>query len=299
MSTFSTEIKRDLLLRFPKTENAVRAALSALIATSSTRQTESEVLFVSENERIAEYFLSLAERAQIHTEFVSANCDPKRKKDRLVFSCLGEEAKRLYQYTKPTAETYLSEKEAALFYLRAAFLGGGSCTLPHEEAKTGYHLEFNFFSKETAAGMQILLEHFELFAKQMERGERSVVYLKSSEAISDFLFITEARTALKKFEAVSRARERSNRDNRVSNCFAGNADRTVIASAMQVQALQKMERERVLETLPEPLQEAAKARIENPTLSLAELAKELNLSKSCLNHRLRNLMQRAKQTKDN
>ena len=131
-----------------------------------------------------------------------------------------------------------------------------------------------------------------------KRGDRFVVYLKSREAISDFLSVSGANAALKRFEEVSAEREESNRFNRVSNCFAGNADRSAIASAGQIVALVEMQHETGFLGLSDELLETARTRIENPTLSLSELSLRLGVSKSCLNHRLRKLMRLAQQIKD-
>ena len=100
-----------------------------------------------------------------------------------------------------------------------------------------------------------------------------------------------AEGALKKFNAVSAAREQSNNENRIQNCMAGNADKAAIASAAQTLALQKLRDGGELNDLPRPLREAAQARLSHPTLSLSELAALLGVSKSGLNHRMRKLMQ--------
>jgi DNA-binding transcriptional regulator WhiA len=45
--------------------------------------------------------------------------------------------------------------------------------------------------------------------------------------------------------------------------------------------------------LSSELKSLAKARLENPSMSLQELANKLGISKSCLNHRMRKLMELA------
>ena len=52
----------------------------------------------------------------------------------------------------------------------------------------------------------------------------------------------------------------------------------------------------LLELLPDKLQLTAALRLENPELTLSELAEEFDppVSKSCLNHRLRKLSELAK-----
>ncbi len=290
MANFTWEIKRDFLQNFPRDEDCVEAALSALLATAGSATPRGEIGFTSENERVAEYFLRLSERLALRAELWNAERDPKSKKDKLTFLCKSGEAERLM---RSDSYRYAESEERALAYLRAAFLGSGSCTLPQNGAKTGFHLEFAFTSLESAEGFCEILAVFELLGKLVKRGERYVVYLKSREAISDFLSVSGAHSAFKRFEEVSALREESNNSNRVSNCFAGNADKTAIASAAQTVAFSELERTGKLETLPEELRAAARARIGNPTLALSELAAMLGITKSCLNHRLRKLMQLA------
>ena len=95
-------------------------------------------------------------------------------------------------------------------------------------------------------------------------------------------------------------RDKANHDNRAQNCMAGNADKAAIASVKQVKAIKKLIEYGLLADQSEELQDLAKARVENPSKSLQELADALKISKSCLNHRMRRLTtlaQRAEEEK--
>lgn len=295
MANFTSDIKRELLAFFPDRRQGAVAAFSALLSTGGIVRSD-HFEFVSENERIAEYFLRLAEAAfGVRPEVKEAVFDPRRERDKLTFSYGGELLPRILQESALLEDAELSalaaEEDAALFYLRAAFLGGGSCTLPGKSSKTGYHMEFGFFSYARARQFTELLERFELLARMIVRGERTIVYLKSQEALADFLFVVGAQGALRTIESVASSRAENNMANRVFNCYAGNADKSAIASAKQVMALEAMARDGSLELLPSALKETALARLAAPTLSLSELAKSLGVSKSCLNHRMRKLIE--------
>ena len=86
-------------------------------------------------------------------------------------------------------------------------------------------------------------------------------------------------------------RDESNRDNRARNCISGNADKTAIAAVKQIVAIRKIEEKTGFAELSEDLRALAKARLQYPTMSLKELAETLQTSKSCLNHRMRRLME--------
>ena len=97
--------------------------------------------------------------------------------------------------------------------------------------------------------------------------------------------------ALKKFDAVLTIRDEANRNNRAKNCMAGNADKSAIAAVKQVVAIEKLQKDASFVALSEELRTLAKTRLANPTMSLQELADYLQISKSCLNHRMRRLME--------
>ncbi len=292
MANFTSEIKRDLLQSFPRKRENVVAEIAAFLNTACSVAPHGEVVFVSENERIAEYFLRLTDALGVRMELGDAVCDPKRKRDKLTFFCAGENASKLLAaaFPKSAMSHFAEDRERAVSYLRAAFLGGGSCTLPKGDAKTGYHLEFVFSTAQSAENFSDLLTSLDLLSKLVVRGEKHVVYCKSREIISDFLSTVDAKGALRRLEEVSSEREESNHFNRVSNCYAGNADKSAIASAAQIVALRRMREDGFLLALPVALQETAECRMQNPADSLSELAEKLGVSKSCFNHRLRKLM---------
>lgn len=293
---FTGEIKRDLLAHFPAGKAGAAAALAAILSTCGSLKGDGFEV-VSENEKVAEYFLRLLEMFGVRPELTGVSQDPKRKRDKLAFSCGGEDARRIISMTRSLREHLSEDEQAALCYLRAAFLGGGSCTLPKDGSSTGYHFECVFSSRVRAEEYCELLSAFELFSKLVPRGEKYVCYVKSREAISDLLSVLGAESALKKLDAVSARREANNNENRIQNCIAGNADKAAIASAAQTLAMSALKEEGRLAALSPELRESAEARLTHPTLSLSELASLLGMSKGGLNHRMRKLMKLYEETR--
>lgn len=263
---FTGEIKRDLLAHFPAGKAGAAAALAAILSTCGSLKGDGFEV-VSENEKVAEYFLRLLEMFGVRPELTGVSQDPKRKRDKLAFSCGGEDARRIISMTRSLREHLSEDEQAALCYLRAAFLGGGSCTLPKDGSSTGYHFECAFSSCVRAEEYCELLSAFELFCKLVPRGEKYVCYVKSREAISDLLSVLGAESALKKLDAVSARREANNNENRIQNCIAGNADKAAIASAAQTLAMSALKEEGRLAALSPELRESAEARLTHPTLS--------------------------------
>ena len=73
--------------------------------------------------------------------------------------------------------------------------------------------------------------------------------------------------------------------------MAGNADKTAIAAVKQVVAIKKLQESSLFADLSEELKQLADERVKHSTMSLQELADYLKISKSCLNHRMRTLME--------
>lgn len=292
MTNFTRDIKKDLLSVAPD-DGVLSYAFSAILSTGGCKIEEEEINLVSGSERVAEYFLSVCERLGVEARLKKAMKDPKSAQDRLTFSLDGNAVRARFTLPPSPDEEGEDFQSKALAYLRASFLGGGCCTIPHERSKTGFHLEFRFFDGVVSNRFCAMLDGLELWGREHAagKGNKFIVYLSSREAISDFLSVSGARSALKKFESISVERERNNRENRVNNCYIGNADKTAIASAEHIVALTQLQESGMLETLPEPLKKAAEYRIRYPMLSLSELAQKMGISKSCLNHRMRKLMQ--------
>lgn len=283
--SFTAEIKRELVRTAPAERTDRLALLQSLIMTSGGR-TRDGFFFVSENESVAAYVIGVAESLGARMTLTEAVRDPKHGRDKFTFSQTGKEAAGLAdEIFSVSAAAY----GTALAFLKGAFLGGGSCVLPREKNRTGYHLEFVFQTADDAERFLEASERFHLLGGVVERGEKYVIYCKSREGIGDFLSVLGANNSLRVLERTAAARDESNHRNRLENCMAGNVDRSVTASARQIRYLASLTEDN-LKLLPPVLRETAQARIQNPTLTYTELAALLGISKGCLQRRLKKLM---------
>ncbi len=306
---FTSDIKKEIISRgFSRGKGGgveKKAALSAFIRTSGflgERDGSPNFFIVSETENVAEFFMAtFSEVFAAELSITHATMDRMSGRDKLLLQCppqIASEVMKELKLLKRTggirygiSATLTAEEEGRIAYIQGAFLGGGSCTVPSDGAKTGYHLEIVFYDKQTAREFCGLLAEMELIAHLTERKETFVIYIKSKEIISDFLSLVGAEHALKKFSALVEKRDQANHDNRAQNCMAGNADKTAIAAVKQVRAIVKLKTWSGYAELSEELRGLAELRQSNPTMSLQELADELKVSKSCLNHRMRKLME--------
>ena len=179
-------------------------------------------------------------------------------------------------------------------FLRGAFLAGGSVTDPNK----GYHIEISTthrsVSRETDALIQ---EVMNLPMKTANRGGGQVLYLKQSEQISDLLTYLGAYVSAMGIMEARLEKELNNKVNRRCNCDDANTSKVVEAAQEQLAAIRILRELGLWESLPVKLQQAAIAREQNPEASLSELAASLEppLSKPAMNHRLKRLVEIAKE----
>jgi len=172
-------------------------------------------------------------------------------------------------------------------FFRGFFLGCGSVNAP----STRYHLELVAPTLGWATVILLLLREAQVRAGVVERAGQQVVYVKDAEGIVRCLQLMGGNRAVMEFENVRVVRDVRAQVNRRINFETANIDKTIGSAMRQVEAIAKLEEEQGLETLPPSLQEMARWRKENPELNLSELAAQMNLSKSAVNHRLRRLVE--------
>ncbi len=177
-------------------------------------------------------------------------------------------------------------------FLRGVFLSCGTVTNPEKE----YHLEFVVPYMNLAKDLQQLLAGREELALQpavTNRKGNFIVYIKGSEGIENLLTYMGAVNAAMAFMQVKMLKEVRNQINRKTNFETANIDKTVSASAKQIEAIEAIMRSVGLHQLPADLQELAALRYENPEMSLRELGEKLSepISRSGVNHRLRRILE--------
>lgn len=180
--------------------------------------------------------------------------------------------------------------------LRAAFLLCGSISNPEKN----YHLELVFSAKELADSIAGCMADLGFRAKIIERKNTFVVYLKEAEEIADFLTTISATSSILDFQNIKLIKEIRNDVNRGVNCETANINKTVDTAARQIKSIEKIKHTVGLFSLPEDLYQVACLRMENPELSLKDMAELCDpvLSKSGLNHRFKRIEKIASELKN-
>ena len=183
-------------------------------------------------------------------------------------------------------------------FLRGAFLTCGTVTDPSKE----YHLEFTVPYRQLALQLITLLEEveeIELHPALVCRKGIYVVYIKGSEKIEELLVYMGAAQAAMNLMQVKMIKEVRNHVNRTTNFETANINKTAQAAARQTEAIRRIVRTSGMESLGEDLREVARLRLENPDMSLREMAGRLGITRSGVNHRIQKLLELAQSLPDN
>ena len=312
--TFIERVKNEIFKKNIKEKHCKKAFLAGLIRGAGTLYLDDGELGLdlrASNEELAMY-LSECFKGIFNYDVreVAVSEDKLNKKDKFVISVSGESAveilKDLEILTSSEDEDAvnlkfygrLTEKESGRrAFIRGLFVSIGSCTLPSENKKnnTGYHLEMVFSHYTPALETSEKLAEFNVLTKITRRRDDYILYIKSAEEIKDFLAFLPVPVAVLELTDLMINREMTNITNRIKNCDLHNVNKQVEASAKQIEAINKIEQVIGVDSLKPSLEIIAKARKENPDDTLEELAEKLKLTKSCINHRFRKIIEIAKE----
>ena len=188
----------------------------------------------------------------------------------------------------------IEEDCCKMSFLRGAFLAGGSVTDPSK----GYHMELSTTHQSVAReGFSLIQEALGFAPKAAPRGGGQVLYLKQSDLISDFLAYLGASVAAMGIMEAKLEKELNNNVNRRCNCDDANISKVIEAAQEQINAIRMLQQRQLYDQLPAKLMQAADARAKHPEASLTELAAMMEppITKPAMNHRLKKLVQMARE----
>ena len=260
--SFSSDVKEELARQHSKAQHCQIAELAAMIM-------QEGLAFETENPILLEKYALLMKRA--------FDVDVKEPIN-------NEDCQRIIEAIQ---SLYLEKTCCKRAFIRGAFLASGSMTDPNKS----YHFEIVCRTPEQAARLQELMREFETDPKIIERKHYYVVYLKEGSQIVDMLNVMEAYVSLMNLENVRILKEMRNSVNRQVNCETANISKTVNAAVKQIADIELIRDTDGLDSLPAPLREVARIRLEYPEAPLKDLGKYMDppVGKSGINHRLRKI----------
>ena len=294
--SFAYDVKAELC-KVPINRSCCAVAEGCGVLLYASAFTANEVRIVTENDEFAARLPKLFQKA------FSLRFDelPDKSKDggKLVFRITQEDKldtiwralgyDRRAHFALHLNFALLEEECCRASFLRGAFLSGGSVTDPQKR----YHLELATSHVQAGREVEALLRDMGYEPKNVQRQGNGVTYFKQSDQIEDFLTLIGAPVAAMNVMSAKLEKDLRNSVNRRLNCDSANLDKSVEAAQEQMEAIRRLQAAELLEQLPDKLQETAALRLEYPELSLSELAAEFDppVSKSCLSHRLRKLLE--------
>ncbi len=310
--SFSSEVKKEILLNLPKKNHCCIAEISAFINICghiATNYDNIRIGMQTENILVAQRFYLLVKNTfgiisevsvrknnknSIYMVAINNNIEAEK-----ILSALGilteyDGNKYISDYIVPMAVEKLCCKKS---YIRAAFLASGSISDPEKT----YHMEFVNTSYIHSIEFQNMINYFNVDAKVVERKGHYVVYIKEGEKISNILSAIGASNSFMKLENLRIIKDMRNNVNRIVNCETANLSKTISASVKQINDINYIQEVMMIDKLPESLREIAQIRLMYPDATLKELGEMLtpSIGKSGVNHRLKKISEIAEKLKEN
>ena len=289
--SFSQKVKEEIISRINSPAKA-EACLYGLLCCCNELSRESIVL-LTENKSVADFFAFNAEKL-CGSGTVATSCTDRGGSVMYELSVNDESAREKLLSHFHITDKRISDKpnypKQSLYPQMAAgmFLACGSLSDPNK----GYHMELSLPDLDVCNMLGlILIEKYDMIAKNIERKNRQVLYFKESDNIIDMLALMGATNLSFELTDVKLFKEMRNNINRGMNCLNANIDKSIKAAEKQIADIELIDEKMGLENLPKNLRDMAVLRCENPEFNLAELGAALvpPISRSGANHRLQKL----------
>lgn len=299
--SFSFDTKKELCNADSQNASCMRAECYGFLLFAKTF-THDKIIFNTENPYTALRFMELMVSSFGVIVEKKTALTGKKTSDRLftltvpiaseceyIYSELGHSASNI---SLRINRANLDEEGTVSSFLRGAFLCCGSVSDP----KKDYHLEFSVPYKNLCSDLCRIISEISSRGKepkQLNRKGMFVSYIKDSEEIADMLALMGAPIASMNLMQEKILKSIRNSVNRRNNSELANINKTAKASAVQLEAIEKIKRIKGIEFLPDDLKSIALLRLENPEHSLRDLGEMLlpPISRSGANHRMKRILE--------
>lgn len=277
--TFNREVKNELLELWQRKSCCKLSELLGLILFSN-HYSNNAVGISTDSEKQADNYLKLSLKC--------TGISPIKSKSSRFFNVNFKNEDLpiiLNNFNVEIADKLFQCEDCKKAFLLGAFLSGGVISSPEKE----YRLEFISKSEEIACLIYRILYEFSLNPKMTIKNNKVSVYLKTSEGIEDALTLMGAVKSSLKMMNLKIIKDVKNNTNRKTNFETANLKKSADSSAKHIAAIEKIEKLNKFEALPDDLKRIAIARKDNLGMSLTELGKMFDLSRSGVYHRLKKI----------
>lgn len=258
------------------------------------------IKIVTENKDIAKRYSLLFKKA------FNINLQPIKNKNKFVF-----EIENPFEIAKIFAEFGYDHKYYVNYnlnrnvidleccsssFLKGLFLASGTVASPEKKS----HLEISTTRSILSREIMAMMLDFDLKPKEIVRKNHNVIYFKDSTAVENFLTILGATNSTMKIMEEKVKKELRNQVNRQVNCETANLIKAIDTAITQSKTIKDTIDKHTIDIFPKNLHITISLRIKNPELSLTELGEIHNppLSKSAINHRIRKILQIARESEE-
>ena len=247
---------------------------------------ENVLTFKTDSHEVFEMF----SRSLLEVAGIEINC--KRAGAAYKTEISGENFERIRHLTVKadggeTINRFFSCRKCDNMFFRGAFLASGFVNPPDKPGR----IEISTADADIACdSATALTRHFRLPKLSVRRGNQ-IIYYRDTESIEYFLSYIGANKASFAIFNAQMLKEKTNEVNRKQNCDIANITKSITASGIYVDAIQKLMETGDFDKLSSELKQTAKLRVEYDTLTLSELSSLENppISKSQVSKRLQKI----------
>ena len=280
--SFSSDLKHEIINSTYKNSCCRRALLQGVLASKAI---------------VCENLISLNVDGADTVDFISKLVSEFFGKNATVSTAPKGGRCRVVSFESKATKKFLCELDSAEPYVQrcrfcqAAFLRGiylacGRTTDPEKR----FCLEFSVGNRDNYINSLLLDVGLEL--KYAKRKTETLLYTKNSAIIEDFFAMAELTEAVFTIMNVKIKNDFKNTANRLRNLDTISIGKVVTAATPQVELIKQLSERNLLSKLPEELIGTALLRLQNPEMSLSQLAMHSvpPLTKSGIKHRIEKIM---------
>ncbi len=179
-----------------------------------------------------------------------------------------------------TVKAWMKSKSAIVGFARGLFISSGSMSEPSRS----YHLEIINSNKSDADfAFKLLPKYF----KRIVRRNKTILYIKNSEHIIDFLKLLGVQRSLFRVLKIKEVKAMKSLSERKTNMDSANTDRISEASSKYINYIVMLKKANKYNSLPKSVREVADIRIQNPGMNMEEIGNYLGVSKSTVFRKLK------------
>lgn len=265
--SFSTKVKKEMLLTKPTNENEIISELYGIFM-SKDAIIENKVNFKTEISYIAKRVLENLKNLS-YTNFK--------------YSIEKITNHNIYIITIEKFTNFSNINK--IWFLKGVFLGNGYIKDPIK----GYSIDFFLHNNELANTIYQILKDENKKVFISKKKDQNIIYIRNSEDIMDLLVLFNAINIFFAYQNTTINKEINLKITRNMNYELANETKKILTSSEQINIIKKIDEELGIENLNKALKEVALVRLKNEDASLQELAEKLNITKSGIRNRFRRL----------